>query len=288
MKSTWLVLVLVALSPAVLGQNQDDKKARDEAFSRCDIQYNREVKYKICKEYLDKYPDDYERREKVAKFVRAYDRAMSYATALQAFAISKPGTWFIYEPDLKIDLPNTKETLTINRYKIEIDRSFANTAEDAMIKKAEAIYGGQFRYIDSMRSMPESWADSLPDEIVPLWGSVGNDNVMVTDVITASGIKYYYDLSMSAREHQPFRNVFQMSSTSLKYTATSKHYAQWEHANTKYHDVYVVDLNLEWSSICGGLCGVGFTRNKLVVFDKKGNVIEMYLDAAVNRSMWES
>lgn len=288
MKSSWLVLLLLTLASGALAQTDDDLKARNEAFARCNqIARDREARYKLCQDYLGKYPTgDDQHRQTAEQFVRAYERAMSYAKALQAFALSKPGTWFVYEPDLKIDLPNVEQTT--GNYKIRIDRSFKNADEEAMIKKAEAVYGGQFRYIDSMRSLPESWGDDLPDEITPLWGMAGNDNVMMTDVITAGGVKYYYDLSISARAHQRFRNVFPMVSSSLTYNASVKHYDKWEHAYSKYNDVYVVDLNLEWGSSCGGLCGVGFTRNKLVVFDKKGDVIEMYLDAAVNRGFWVS
>jgi hypothetical protein len=288
MKSAWLVIMLLTLVSGAGAQTEDDLKARNEAFSRCNqMVRDREAKYKLCQDYLNKYPTgDDQHRQTAEKFVRAYERAMSYAKALQAFWLSKLGTWFVYEPDLKIDLPNVDQTF--GSYKIKIERSFKSGDEEAMIKKAEAVYGAQFRYIDSMRLSPESWTDNLPEEIRPLWGAVGNDNVLMTDVVTASGVKYYYDLSVSARAHQYFRNVFQMVSTSLTYTAGVSHYDKWEHAYAKYSDVYVVDLNLVWSSICGGLCGVGFTRNKLVVFDKKGDVIEMYLDAPVNRSFWVS
>ncbi|PYS87193.1 MAG: hypothetical protein DMF70_01030 [Acidobacteria bacterium] len=284
---TQMLIILVAAGSAL---SQDNLKARDEGFARCNaLMRDREARYKLCKDYLEKYTDDdYKHRETAEKFVRAYERVMSYAKALQAFAISQPHVWFVYEPDLKIELPNVDQTLSLNSYKIKIDRSFKTVAEAAMLKKAEAVYGPQFRYIDAMRSSPEQWADNLPDEITPLWGSPGNDNVQVTDVITASGIKYYYGISISSRAHQQFRNVFQMMSTSLEYTASVKHYDEWEHAYTKYRDVYVADLNLEWKSICGGLCGIGFTRNKLVVFDKKGEVVELYLDAAMNRTLWES
>ena len=288
MKLGLLISIFLALATHGQAQTVDDTRAAQETYSRCvSIQRDRAARYKLCTEYLEKYAnDDYQHRQAAQKFVRVYERAISYAKALQAYALSQTGPWFIYDPDLKIELPNIKETA--GEYKIQIERHFNNSAEEAMIRKAEAVYGGQSRYIDSMRSMPESWGDSLPDEIVPLWGMVGNDNVMMTDVITTSGIKYYFDLSISAREHQPFRNVFQMVSTSLKYTAAIKHYDEWEHANSKHHDIYVADLNLEWSSICGGLCGVGFTRNKLVVFDKNGKVIEMYLDAPVNQGFWVS
>jgi hypothetical protein len=33
---------------------------------------------------------------------------------------------------------------------------------------------------------------------------------------------------------------------------------------------------------------MGFTRNKLVVLDAKGNVLAMYLDAPVNSQFWVS
>jgi len=286
MKFVTQMLIMLVAGGGVL--SQDNLKARNEAFVRCnEVMRDREARYKLCEDYLEKYPDDDDQhRETAGKFVRAYERVMSYEKTLQIFALSQPKVWFIYEPDLKIELPNVDASQ--GSYKIKIDRSFKNAAEEAMLKKAEAVYGPQFGYIDAMRVSPESWADSLPDENAPLWGSPGNDNVQVTEVITASGIKYYYDLSISSREHRQFRNVFLMSNTGLKYSASLKHYDEWEHAYTKYRDVYVADLNLEWSSSCGGLCGVGFTRNKLVVFDKKGEVVEMYLDAGVNRSMWES
>ena len=288
MKVISLISMFLALAINAQAQTADDEKAASEAYSRCvTIQRDREATSKLCKAYLEKYTnDDYKHRQAAEKFVREYERAMAYAKALQAYALSQPGPWFIYEPDVKLELPNMKQT--VGEYKIQIERQFNNAGEEAMIRKAEAVYGGQFRYIDSMRSMPESWGGSLPDEIVPLWGMVGNDNVMMTDVITASGIKYYRDLSISARERRSFRNVFQMVSTSLKYSAVVKHYDEWEHAYAKYHDIYVADLNLEWSSTCGGLCGIGFTRNKLVVFDKNGKLIEMYLDAPVNQGFWVS
>jgi hypothetical protein len=290
MKATLAVIVFVIASTAgASAQSADAGKARDESFSRCDTpQYSREARYKSCQEYLEKYPNDNaKRRERADKFVRGYEHVMSYAKALQAFAIAQPNVWFIYEPDLKIDLPKLVETVK-DSYKIEIKRSFENPAAEAMLRKAEAVYGPQFHYIDSMRSVPENWADTLPDEIAPQWGEVDNDNVMMTEVITASAVKYYYDLSISAREHRKFRNVFPMNSTSFKYNASVKHYDEWEHAATRYSDVYVADLNLEWGSACGGLCGIGFTRNKLVVFDKNSEVVRMYLDAAVNRTMWVS
>ena len=38
-------------------------------------------------------------------------------------------------------------------------------------------------------------------------------------------------------------------------------------------------FQLAWAFVCGGLCGMGFARNKLVELDGEGNVIAMYRDA---------
>jgi hypothetical protein len=283
-RTVLLLTILVAAPGYALAQI--DAKARDEAYSRCTtFSRDTEATYKACKDYLDKFPnDDYQRSDTATKFIRAYDRAAAYASALQTYALSQPNTWFIYEPDLKIDLPNVDEKQ--GSYSIKIQRSFKNAAESAMLRKAEAVYGPQSRYINSMRQSPVQWAESLPAEIAPLWGATGNDNVIDCDVITASAVRYYYDLSISSREHRQFRNVYPMVATGLTYNASIKHYDDWEHRTRKFHDVYVADLNLEWSSICGGLCGIGFTRNKLVVLDQRGEVLELFLDAAVNHQGW--
>ena len=58
--------------------------------------------------------------------------------------------------------------------------------------------------------------------------------------------------------------------------------------NVNFRDVYVAELNLEWSQTCGGLCGAGYKRNKVVVLDATGNVLRMFLDAPENRGAWVS
>jgi len=283
MRKIFALLVLCAAAGSAL--SQVDNKARDAAYSQCiAASPHAETKYKACQDYLDKYPaDDYQHRDAAEKLVLAFERVTSYAKALQTFVLTQRNSWFVYEPDLKIDLPNIEEKKS--NYSIKIERLFNNASEAAMLKKAEAVYGPQSSYIGEMTRSPWSWADQLPDEITPLWGRESNDNVILCEVITASAVQYYYLLSLSAREHRRFRRVFLMVSTGLKYTASIKHYDEWEHHAVKYRDVYIADLNLEWSSICGGLCGIGFAANKLVVLDKQGNVVELFVE---NGRVWES
>ena len=289
MKRLALVFLFV-LAFAGTSFPQDNLQPGREAFALCESSMRRDPKLadKLCREYLEKYPgDDYQRLQVADKFVKAYERVVAYAKALESLSSARSNRdWLIFEPDLKINLPQTSDVA--GNYKVEINRSSSNALEAGLLAKAEAVYGNQDRFIGLISRDPLSWADDLPEQVAPPWGARGNDNVEVAEVITASAVRYYYDLSLSSREHRAFRAVFPMSSTGLKYTAAIKHYDKYEHSGKKFDNVYVADLNLEWSSICGGLCGIGFTRNKLVVFDNQGEVLALFLDANVNSSSWVS
>lgn len=284
------IIFMVVVGLAGNAFSQDNLQARRDAYALCEANMRKDPKlaYRLCKEYLEKYPgDDYERLQVADKWVTAYERVLAYTKALQSLSSSSPSRdWLIFEPDLNITLPQVSEKE--GNYKIEIARSFNNTFEAGMLAKAEAVYGNQDQFIRMILRDPVSWAEELPEQVAPLWGARGNDNVQVTEVITASAVRYYYDLSISSREHRRFRSVFPMIRTGLKYTASIKHYDEYEHSEKRFDDVYVADLNLEWSSICGGLCGIGFTRNKLVILDNKGEVLALFLDAKENRGMWVS
>jgi hypothetical protein len=289
MKSLALVFTVVVGLPSIVFP-QDNLQARRDAYALCETNLHKdpELAYKSCKEYLGKYPDDdYGRVQMAFKWVTACEKVLAYTKAVQTLSsASSSRDWLVFEPDLNINLPQVSEK--DGNYKIEIARLFNDTHEAGMLAKAEAVYGNQDKFIGMVVKDPVSWAEDLPEPAAPVWGTRGNDNVLVTEVITASAVCYYYDLSISAREHRKFRSVFQMISTGLKYTASIVHYAKYEHSGKKFDDVYVADLNLEWSSICGGLCGIGFTRNKLVALDHNGDVLALFLDAQENRQMWES
>jgi hypothetical protein len=279
----------VALLACTSALAQEKPPAKPDAYERCihAMSYDRRSSYQLCKEYLQKYPDDdSERVQKVGKWIVAYDHALEYAKRLSSFSTSAGHDWFIYEPDIAIEIPEVVQNE--EPYKIEIAYAFNSPLEASLLKKAEAVYGKQDNFISMIRQDPAGWAADLPAEVVPLWGSRGNDNVQVLDVITASAVRYYYDLSIAMREKRKFHEVFQMQATGLKYFGSIKHFENYEHAGRKFQNVYVADLNLTWSSICGGLCGIGFTRNKIVVFDSNGDLLDLFLDAQVNRGMWVS
>ena len=239
----------------------------------------------VCREYLEHSTGDDPRPIKGVKdWLAAYDRVQPYVKAL--LSLTRPDTdrsWFIYEPDLSLDIPQVTDKE--GNYKIEVSRSFSGAAEEAMLRKAEAVYPSPGKIVESFLRDPRWLAEDLPKDNEPLWWVDGNDNVRLTTVVTARAVRHYYDLSRELRQHPDAVPGFPMNSTSFKYQASIKHYDRYRHAKNEFTDVYVADLNLEWSHSCGGLCGMVFTRNKVVVFSANSEVLEMYLDAPVNSTL---
>ncbi|HEV2223627.1 MAG TPA: hypothetical protein VGR84_11550 [Candidatus Acidoferrales bacterium] len=213
------------------------------------------------------------------------------AVSVQALMQNHAGQdgWLVYRPDMDINLPETSEMN--GPFKIYIARSFADPREDTLLRKAEAVYprgalhpqGPTIRGDSSSPLCSQDHTTTLPR-----WGGCGNDDIEMTDIVTASAVRYYYDLTLLARKNPHLPSGFTALGSSMKYNAGIKFFIDYSHRKDTWHGVYVADLTLKWGFMCGELCGVGFTRNKIVVLDAEGNVLAMYLDAPVNREFWVS
>jgi hypothetical protein len=276
------ILVAGVGSPA-----QDEFAGRTDAYSVCiaKIRNAPQDAYDPCRHYLEESPsDDAKRTQWVKNWVTRHEKLRPYAQFLRNLTTDQKAAWIIYEPDIVIQLPQTSEEE--GPYKIQIARSFADRMEEVMLTKAEAVYPGPEKMIqDLFRSYGPN---QLPKEMAPLWGIPGNDNIESTTTVTARAVRYYYDLSLAARRDPALPTGFTAMGSSLKYTAGIKYFNQYSHGEDTFQRVYVADLTLEWGFVCGGLCGMGFTRNKVVVLDSQGDVIAMYLDAPVNSESWVS
>jgi hypothetical protein len=171
---------------------------------------------------------------------------------------------------------------------MEITRTFADSNEDAMLKKAEAVYSGASNSVDDIFRSLEYWANEFPKEMEPVWGMRGNDNIQQPSIVTARAVRYYYDLTLAERKNPRLETGFTAEQSNLKYNASIKLVDKYTHKKDTFEDVYVADMTIEWGFNCGGLCGMGFTRNKVVLLDRSGNVIAMFLDAPVNSMSWVS
>lgn len=117
---------------------------------------------------------------------------------LQGLSEDAHAAWIVYHPDMMIDLPQTSDDK--GRYKIHIARSFADATEEGMLRRAEAVYPGPSEMIQDLFRSLNGPVDESAKEMVPIWGSPGNDDIELTK-ITARAVRYYYDLSVAARSH---------------------------------------------------------------------------------------
>ncbi len=139
--------------------------------------------------------------------------------------------------------------------------------------------------VEDVFSRLDYWAHDPPQEI---WGMRGNDEIQSAQIVTSRAVRYYYDLTMAVGRDPHLPSGFDPVNTNLKYTASIKHFDHYSHKKDTFDNAYVADLTLEWSFVCGGLCGMGFTRNKLVVLNSDGDVVALYLDAPENSQSWVS
>jgi hypothetical protein len=294
--STTLCLLLASTFAGIPAPAQD--AAAPNPYQRCttSIKNAPQDAYEPCRQYLEQVPqDDPNHIECVKKWIADYEKALPYVQFLQGLTTNEKGPWLIYKPDMTIQLPPTSEKE--GPYKIEISRSFANSNQEAMLRKAEAVYSSPsdmvahvFRSLDDWE--PDGQGNERTREMAPLWGMRGNDEIQSTQIVTARAVRYYYDLTLAVRQNPHLPSGFEALNTDLKYTASIKHVDHYSHKHDHNEDnfdnVYVADLTLKWGFGCGGLCGMGFTRNKVVVLNDKGEVIAMYLDAPENYSSWVS
>lgn len=289
-------MLLFVLFPALFLTNGIHKPAQRspeqvlELRHRCfdAMQHTPSSAESVCRKYLERSADDDPRPVQGARdWLAAYDRVQPYVKALSSLSSSdNDRPWLVYEPDLSLVIPEVVENE--GNYKIDLHRSIDTPAEELLLRKAEAVYESPSKMIETLLRNARLLAERLPKDNEPLWWIAGNDNMRMTTVVTARAVMHYYNLSLELRRNPAAVPGFTTISTNLKYRATVKHYDTYAHGDAKFKDVYVADLNLEWGSICGGLCGMGFTRNKLVVLSPGGDVLAMYLDAPVNSTSWVS
>lgn len=286
MKALLPITSLVCAAVSIWASDQNNPERPRDLYSACVAGIKAAVPdaEKPCTEYLSaagSEDGEKNRIQYVQNWLAKYSEVRAYVQFLSSLTSDPKAAWLVYEPDLSIDLPETSDTN--GPFKIQIARSFANRWEETLLSKAEAVYLGPTAMIHDLLSARLCDAD-LRKEKAAVWGACGNDNIEMTRVVTARAVRYYYDLALLAQKNPHLPSGFTAQALSVEYGAAIKLLPEYHHAQDVFHDVYVADLNLKWSFVCGGLCGVGFTRNKVVVLDQQGNILAMYLDSPVNNT----
>ena len=268
-------------------------KAKHAAYFLCINNMNEpQTAYPLCSEYLRKYPDDDKRLVEFARqWIKAYEKIWIYLSSLQPLVTSDASqSWMIYKPDLEKKILNVSDK--DDSHKIEITRRFDSPEVDEFLKKAEAVYPSAEKI---SHNLFENWRYfSQPEASLPYgepkWWTGYFDTILSTEIVTTGAVLYYQNLSEQLQKNNDKikENSFTFHSTELKYLASIKKLKKYERNGQTFNDIYLADMTLIWSQACGGLCGHGFTRNKVVILDENGNILEMFLDAPVNRTFWVS
>ena len=261
----------------------------DDLFARCasDMEKAPGDAYESCARFVKEAPpSDSENIQKAKRWLGRNAPKLPFVNYLKSLS-SDDKQFVVYQPDLTIELPAVNRKTRTGQLKIA--RSYANLTEETMLRKAEAVYPAPSVMIHQLFYMWDGWpTGKLSEALEPIWGAPGNDEIMQTETITSSAVRYYYDLVMAAEKNPKTSSGFDVWHTDLDYAAGIHYLDRYKHGEDSYEDVYVASLDLTWGFTCGGLCGMGFTRNKIVVLGRHGEVIALYLDAPVNFENWVS
>jgi hypothetical protein len=259
----------------------------DGSFETCaaDMEKARGDAYDSCGRFVERSPaGDSANVRKAKEWLELNAPKRPYVRYLKSLSSDEKARFVVYQPDMTIELPLADRKTRTG--KLKIARSFGNLTEEAMLRKAEAVYPAPAKMIHQLFVGWGGWPfGKMNDSLDPIWGTPGNDEIFLTHTITARAVRYYYDMVIAAEKDPKMPSGFEVWATDLDYQGAIHYLDRYKHGEDSYEGVYVANLDLNWSFVCGGLCGMGFTRNKMVVLDRHGEVIALYLDAPGNSAL---
>lgn len=183
------------------------------------------------------------------------------------------------------DLGVKSEVSKKDSHSFSIERKFNGEKQEELIRIAEAIYPqvtGEEKHDFDPNKESEYEADRRkeggyvkPIESKPYWSSSNFDGVKISKIISQRSIAYYRDLVLRYRTSQPV--PYRMNSTELTYIATVNSFGSTQVAGKTYENVSVVTLKIKWTQYCGSLCAGAFNTEKVVVFDRSGKPIALFI-----------
>lgn len=171
---------------------------------------------------------------------------------------------------------------TIKRsYTKIIERITENEFQDSLIIQAETIYPDR----DSVLAvvLPE-YRQYIPE--TGYWFLYRFDGIFIPYAITHDAIVYYENLidSLNAGTIYPF-----ILNAEFEYHATvtyEEHYIFDEIDPVtgerlpviSFDNVYVIRMSLKWYHYCGIECGLWIDHQRMLIFDKNGNLLSIFFD----------
>ena len=292
MRAVFVMIILAIIFPVIISA-QDEVKTKHDAYYLCinNIETKPVNAYGYCSNYLKKYPNDDTRLVEFAgMFTRGFEKIDRYLRSIPNVDFVEGSNWSIYKPDLQKVIPNIDDEK--NTHKISITREYASWDEEKLLNRAEAIYSKREAVSADLYKQWRYYAQTTLELPAgePKWWNGSHDSILSTDMVTTAAVLYYYNLSHLFRTNgkKIGVNSFIFSYSELKYLASIKKLSSFERSGNIFVNVYVANMTLSWGQTCGGLCGAGFTRNKIVVMKPDGEILYVFLDDPENNKSWVS
>ncbi len=255
----------------------------DGAFAACasDIDHAPQDAYDSCARYVqESNSENPENLKKAKDWLEMHAAYKPYVRYVQSLTPDDKAKFIVYEPDMTIELPQLDEKDALGS--VRIARKFGNLSEEGMLRKAEAVYPGPAEMLHMFFVNWAGWPGGQSGPMKPFWGVPERRANPDASVVTASAVRYYYEARLDFARDPKLGPVMEVSRITMDYDGVIRHFDHYVHAGASFEDAYVADLTLTWDFHCGGLCGGGFKRNKVVVLDRRGDVSALFMDAPEN------
>ncbi|MCP9292093.1 hypothetical protein [Gracilimonas sediminicola] len=169
-------------------------------------------------------------------------------------------------------------------YTKTIERIAENEFEEELIEKAETEYPPR----DSVLAAVSPWQQELVPETEYWWYS-RYEGVYLPFALTIDAIEYYESFidSLAAEEQDDYYKTAELEyEAKVSFHDSFKIYEQGYTNPTpdqllgSFEEVYVVEMTLGFRFECFVHCLLGASKSRVAVFNKEGNLLEIFHDGA--------
>lgn len=181
--------------------------------------------------------------------------------------------FFVWPPHIDGSLQGVSEL--DSPFRATIDRRYTSEAERRLLAIVEATYPLYPRSL-----ILEGFERPKPGA-EPRWWLSTVDGIRIPLGVTRGSVEYFLSLIRSFRAGNfDACNGIVQKEAELEYTAEIEpaETAIENPGNERVKGLYIVRMELEWSSDCGQRCGLKFRRSRTAVVDRDGEVIEVLED----------
>jgi hypothetical protein len=170
---------------------------------------------------------------------------------------------------------------TAKSHRATITRIFGSDTEAALLAIAEMYVPANPELASLIQDCVDLGnCDSEDPDDENLWWYDSFDGVRIPYAVTSDAVDYYADLVAQWQVDPSTSWGGEWTSSNLQYVGVIEYADAVEIGGEQFDDVYVVDMNLSWSAVCGSLSAYGFDKMRTIIlslgahgFDKMRTVI---------------